>query len=52
VDAFAAELVDALRLTHEHDLEFLTIRVIVDVVSDASVDHIVLNGDIDCNTRL
>ena len=50
MDTLAAELVDALRLAHEHDFEFLAIRVIVYVVSDASVDHIVLDRDVDCDS--
>lgn len=51
MNALAAELVDAFRLAHEHDLELLAVRVVVDVLGDAFVNQVVLYGDVDCYAR-
>ena len=37
-NALCAKLVDTLRLTHEHDLELLPVRVVVDVLRELLVD--------------
>ena len=47
----AAKLVDAFALTHKHDLELLAVRVVIDVLSDFFVDLVILNGDVDSDTR-
>ena len=47
-----AKLIDTGGLTHEHDLEFLAVRVVVDVLSQLLVDRIVLDRDVDSDTRL
>jgi hypothetical protein len=52
VNALGAKLVDALGLTHEHDLEFLAVGVVVDVLSEALVNLIVLHGDVNRDARL
>ena len=44
--ALCAELVHSLRLTHEHDLELLSVGVVVDVLSQLLVKCIVLDWDI------
>lgn len=46
------ELVDTIGLTHEHDLELLSIRVVVDVLGETLVNLVVLHGDVDSNTSL
>jgi len=51
-DALAAELVDTLALTHEHNFQVLAIGVVVDVLSDALVDHVVLDGNVDGDSSL
>jgi len=51
-NALCSELVDALGFTHEHDLELLAVGVVVDVLSKALVNSIVLHGDVDGNARL
>ena len=50
-DALGTELVDSLRLTHEHDLELLPVWVVVDVLSQLLVDHIVFDRDVNSDTR-
>jgi len=51
-DALAAELVHAVALTHEHDLQLLSVRVVVDVLSKLLVNRIVLNRDVHGDARL
>ena len=46
VDSLGAELVDALRLSHEHDLELVPIGVAVDVLGHFLIDRIVLHGHV------
>lgn len=48
----AAELVNALRLTHEHDLELLAVRVVIDVLRDLFVDLVVLHRNVHGDARL
>ena len=50
-DAFGTKLVDPLRLTHEHNLQLLAIWVVVDVLRQALVHCIVLNGNVHCDAR-
>jgi len=47
VHAFRAELVDALLLSHKHNLELLAVRVVVDVLGEALVNLVVFDGDVD-----
>jgi len=51
-DSLSAELVDALGLTHEQDLQLLAIWVVVDVLCNLFVNSVILDGDIDRNPRL
>mmetsp|Transcript_885 Transcript_885/g.1361 ORF Transcript_885/g.1361 Transcript_885/m.1361 type:complete len:201 (+) Transcript_885:250-852(+) len=51
-DALAAELVHAVALTHEHDLQLLSVRVVVNILSELLVDRVVLDGNVDRNARL
>jgi len=51
-DAFCSELVNSLWLTHEHDLEFLSVGEVVNVLSQSFVDSILLDGDVDSDTAL
>lgn len=52
VDSFCTELVNALAFSHEHYLQLLALGVVVDVLCEFLVDLIVLDGDVDCDTRL
>ena len=47
VDSLGSELVDALGLSHEHNLELLAVGIVVDILSQLLVDSIVLNGNVD-----
>ena len=51
-DLAGTELVDALRLSHEHDLQLLAIRVVVDILRKVSVDRVSLDRDVDSDARL
>jgi len=51
-DTLGAELVDALALAHEHDLELLSVRVVIDVLGKLLVNAIVLDRDVDRDARL
>lgn len=51
-DLLGAELVDTLRLSHEHDLELASFGVVVDVLGEASVDGILLDGNVDSDSLL
>jgi len=51
-DTLGTELVDTVTLTHEHNLQLLSVREVVDVLSETLVDAISLDGDVDSNTRL
>ena len=50
--ATGAELVDALRLAHEHDLQFLAVGVVVDVLGELQVDRVGLDRDVDGDALL
>lgn len=52
VDLLGAELVNALGLTHEHDLEFGALWVVIYVLSKLLVDRVVLDGNVDCYAGL
>ena len=52
VDLLRAKLIDTRGLTHEHDLKLLAVRVVVDVLSQFLVDRVVLDWDVDSDTRL
>ena len=45
------KLVHALRLAHEHDLQLLTIWVIIDILCQLVVDGVTLDGDVYGNAR-
>ncbi len=47
VDATRAEFVDTLLFSHEHDLKFLAVRVVVDVLGELFVDGAVLCWNVD-----
>ena len=51
-DTFGAELIDTFGLTHEHNLELLTVRVIVYVLGKLLVNRIVFDGDVNRYARL
>jgi len=51
IDFLAAKFIDTLTLTHEHDLELLTVGVVVDVFGQAAVNLIILHRDVNSNTR-
>ena len=50
--SLAAELVNALTLAHEHNLQLLALWVVVDVLSNLLVDLIVLYRDVHRDSRL
>ena len=49
--ALRAKFVNAFRLPHEHDLELLAIRIVVNVLSKLGVDIVRLDWDVDSNAR-
>ena len=51
-DATRSKLVDALGLAHEHDLQLLTVGVVVDVLCKFSVDRVLLDWDVDGDAGL
>ena len=52
MDTLRTELVDTLSLAHKHNFKFLTVGVVVDILGDALIDRIVLDGDVDGDPRL
>ena len=48
-DALRAKLIDAFRFTHKHDLEFLAVRIIVDILCKLFVNRVSFGWDIDRN---
>ncbi len=50
VDATRAEFVDTLLFSHEHDLKFLAVGVVVDILSQLFVDGAVLCWNVDGDT--
>ena len=51
-NALGTELVDTLLLSHEHDLQLITVRVVVDVLCQLLVDHVALLWDVYSDTCL
>jgi len=51
-DALLAELVDALSLSQEHDLQLCSVRVVVDILCELPVDRVSLGWDVDCDAGL
>ena len=51
-DSLGSELVDSLGLTHEHDLELGSFRVVIDEFSQLSIDWILLDWDVNSNSLL
>ena len=49
-DTLGAELVNSVRLAHEHDLELVTVGVVVDVLCEFSVNRVGLDRNVDSNT--
>ena len=45
--SLGAKLVSAFGLAHKHDLQLLSVRVVVDVLSQFLVDGVVLDRDVD-----
>ena len=52
IDSLSAELIDAFRLAHEHNLELCPLRVVVNILGKFAVNSIFLNRDVDCNALL
>ena len=50
-DPLRSELIDSLRLAHEHDLELLTVWVVVDVLCEFLINRVTFHWDIDGNAR-
>ena len=48
-NALGSELVDALALAHEHDLELSSLWVVVDVLCEPLVDIVLSHGYVNCN---
>ena len=51
IDLFGSELVDTLRLPHEHDLELGSFWVVIDVFGQLAIDRVVLHWNVYSNTR-
>ena len=51
-DTLRAELIDALGFSHEHDLELLTIWVVVNVLCQLFVSSVSLGRNVDSDPRL
>ncbi len=51
-DLARAEFVDTLSRAHEHDLEFLAVRIVVDILCKFLVDHVILDWNVDSDSRL
>jgi len=51
-DLFASELVYPFAFSHEHDFKSLSVRVVVDEVSQLLVDRVVLDRDVNCYLAL
>ena len=51
-DTLRAELVDALGFAHEHDLELLTIWVVVNVLCQLFISSVTLSRNVDSDPRL
>jgi hypothetical protein len=51
-DSLGTELVDAVRLAHEHDLQLLTVGEVVDVLSEALVNGVAPDRDVHSDARL
>ena len=45
-DSLRSELIDTLRLTDEHNLELVSIGIVVDKVSQSTVNSIVFDWDV------
>ena len=50
--ALGSELVDTFGLTHEHDLELLTVGIIVNVLRQLRVDRVRLDWDVNSDSGL
>ncbi len=46
IDTLGSELIDALALSHKHNLELCPFRIVVDILCELAVDGIVLHWDI------
>jgi len=51
-DSLGAELVNTIALTHEHNLQLLAVREVVNVLCKAFVNGVALDWDVDSNARL
>ena len=51
-DSLGSELVNTLRLTHEHDLQFTALRIVVDILSQFLVSDVILDWNVDGNPLL
>ena len=51
-DSLRSKLIDTLALTHEHDLQLLSLRVVVDELSQTFVNRVILHRNVHCNALL
>jgi len=51
-DSLGSELVDTIRLSHEHDLQLLSVGEVVDVLSKSDIDLVSLDGNVDSDSGL
>ena len=51
-DSLGSELVDTIGLSHEHNLELLSVGEVVDVLGKSNINLISLNGDVDGDSGL
>ena len=47
-----AKFVHSSRLSQEHYLKLLSIRIVIDILGELFVDRVIINRDIDSNPRL
>ena len=48
-NAFGTELIDAFLLSNEHNLQLVSIRVVIDEISELFIDRVALDWDVNCN---
>ena len=51
-DSLGSELVDTIGLSHEHDLQLLSVGEVVDVLSKSNINSVSLNWDVDGDAGL
>ena len=48
-DSTRSELIHSFRLSHEHNLQLLLVRVVIDILSKLSINGIVFDRDVHCD---